>query len=251
MSRDNFDEEIASLYQQRKQHVVVPKVTFDNALFKEDAFKESKLNKTSSFQKYSLIKLFGLFTLASMTSFGIMAIINHFSALPKSTGTTNSVDHHIKLIALAPKLPEKIKVLPAKPLPPKPESNLPTTNKRLKPEVENTNKRVVPLVINTSFVSAISLPSLSKPKVVLEPTYKVMPKYSLKTNTMHKEGEIKLSYQIEVTGKIKNITIDSSTVSRDLQQSAKKALSQWQYNPNDLIDDVNHQVIFKFKKPEN
>jgi len=78
-----------------------------------------------------------------------------------------------------------------------------------------------------------------------------MPKYSLNANRIHKQGEIQLSYQIDAKGRIKNITIDSSTVSRDLQRSAKKALSQWQYNPSDLIDNVSHQVIFKFTQPES
>ena len=231
MSRDNFDEEIASLYQQRKQQVVAPKII---------------LAQESSQTKYAPLKLLTIFFAGSMASFGIMAIISHFATLPENLTIASTSPQPIKLIELVPNQLDEKKVLPAQTLPPRPESVPPIIQKTLQPELASRSDQLKPHIVTTGPVSVMTLPSLSEPLIVIEPIYKVLPQYSVNARKELKSGEIKLNYQIDSAGKIKNISIITSSVDRDLQRSAKKALSQWQYKPNELQLGINYQVIFKF-----
>ncbi|HCM47255.1 MAG TPA: hypothetical protein DIS98_07040 [Colwellia sp.] len=236
MSRDNFDEEITSLYQQRKQQVVAPKII---------------LAQESSNTKYSPLKLLTIFFAGSMASFGIMAIISHFSTLPENLTTAIASSQSTNLIELAPKQPDEIKALPVKVLPPIPENVSPISQKTLQPELANRSEQLKPHIVTTGPVSVMSLPSLSEPLIVIEPIYKVLPEYSITARQERESGKIKLNYNIDITGKVNNITIVSNSISRNLQRAAKKALSQWQYKPNEQLLGKDYQVIFKFTLSEN
>jgi len=236
MTGKDFDKEIAELYQQRKAKIVAP--TID-------------LQHRASSSKYSATKLLSLFLAGGIASFGVMAIISHLSNPSSERVTAKVIEHPLEFIELVPKQDDEEQALPTKPLPPQPQSKLPSTQKRLQAKVVKSDGQVLDnLVTLGSLVSVVSLPQLSEPKIVIEPSHKVLPKYSLSARQAKQTGEIVLSYQIDSTGGIKNIAIVYSSVTRELQRSARKALSQWKYTPNKQLTG-DHQVVFKFSLASN
>jgi len=236
MKGKDFDQEIVELYQQRKAQIVAPNID---------------LQQRASWSKYSPTRLLSLFLAGGIASFGVMAIISHLSSPSSELVTANVIDHPVELIGLAPKQDDEEQVLLAKSLPPKPKSKLPNNQQILQAKVvKNDDQELANLVMLSSLVSVVSLPQLSEPKIVIEPSHKVLPKYSLSARQAKQTGEIVLSYQIDSTGSIKNIAIVSSTVTRQLQRSAQKALAKWKYTPNEQLTG-NHQVVFKFSLASN
>ncbi len=236
MTGKDFEKEIAELYQQRKAQTVAPNID---------------LQQRPSSSKYSPTRLLSLFLVGGIASFGVMAIISHLSNPSNEQVIVKVIDHSIDLIELTPKQQNDEQVLPAKPLPPKPESKLPTTQQILQAStVKNEDQEPANLVTIDSLVSVVSLPQLSEPQIVIEPSHKVLPKYSLSARQAKQTGEIVLSYQIDSTGGIKNIAIVSSNVTKELQRSAKKALAKWKYTPNAQLNG-DHQVVFKFSLASN
>ncbi|GLX78271.1 hypothetical protein tinsulaeT_16110 [Thalassotalea insulae] len=230
MNNEPFDKELSALYQQRKSHIVAPNIT---------------LAESSNNKKYSLIKLLSIFTLGGVASFGIMAIMTHFAKSPEPQQPMLTSSHQVK-IAEAPPKPVDDEVIVIKPeLPPKPgtptiESEIaklaPAINSAQASNVEN---------IDLNAIQIVKLPHLKEPEFIIKPIYKVMPKFSNNALRAQQSGSIRLRYEIDRLGDVRNIEIINSNVSRALQRSAKKALAQWKYTPGENIKK-NYEIIFEF-----
>ncbi len=230
MSTDKFDNEITRLYQQRKQQFIAPQI---------------KLQHEPNNNKYSPFKLLVLLLSGGLASFGIMAVISHLST--NQTNTTAPVinQHTIEFIELTSnKVTEK--TLPAiKPLPPKPAVNTPVTPLILPAQVNTKKHDIIPKKLKVDLIQVVSVPELTEPKLVISPIYKILPEYSIDARTNKQTGEVKLSYQIDSSGRVNNVKIVASSVDRNLQRATKKALAQWLYKPNARLLQ-EHEIIFKF-----
>ncbi|KGJ97348.1 energy transducer TonB [Colwellia psychrerythraea] len=234
MSTDKFDNEIAQLYQQRKQQIVVPKM---------------KLQQEPSRHKYSPLNLLTLFLAGGMASFGIMAIVSHLS-----TSQIKAIDpainsQAIKFIELAPNKPTEKTLATSKPLPPLPIVTSPETPRIIPVQTKTNNHVIKPAKLAVALIQLVTVPQLNEPKLIIKPIYKVLPEYPLDARINNQTGEVKLSYQIDTTGKVSHINIISSSVEKGLQRSAKKALAKWQYKPNAQLLGP-HEIIFKFTAPK-
>jgi protein TonB len=236
MSSDKFDKELAALYQQRKASIIEPYVD---------------LQSDSRKGHYSPLKLISILIVAASASFGIMAIVGHFSELPSSEPKNHIITQVIELAELAEmRIPQSDKelVLPVKVLlPPKSDVTPPVTSTVLKPESTNRVAVTQLSMVGGLTINMHDLPPLTKPASLIEPTYKVLPKYS---NYETQEGTVVLSYQVNELGKTININVLDSNVNRGLQRSAKKALAKWQYNPDTLTTN-EFTIKFEFTKTEN
>lgn len=235
MTGSNFDKDITELYQQRKAKVIAPSIVFP---------------KDSLFTKYHPAKLLSLVVAGGLASFGVMAIISHLARPNNNVTTVTTLPQQVELIKIAPAKPDENPAVAVKPLPPKPYSKAPNIQQEIQTQVMTIDENPVPNSVNlNSLVSVVVLPELSQPEMAIEPTHKVLPEYSLSARQANQTGEITLSYHIDTTGNIENITIVATNVSRTLQRSAKKALAQWRYPPNKQLSG-QHQVVFKFALAE-
>lgn len=230
MSKDKFDNEIAQLYQQRKQQFVAPTI---------------KLQQEPNYHKYSPIKLLTLFLAGGMASFGIMAVISHLSTNQNKVITPVINRQVIELIEITPNKTSEQTLPKIKPLPPKPEVKPPITPSMLPTQVNAHNQSIKPAELTVNLMQVVIVPQLTEPKLINEAIYKVLPEYPVNTRTNKQSGEVKLSYQIDSLGRVINIKVVTSSVGRDLQRTSKKALSQWLYKPNVQLSG-DHEVIFKF-----
>ena len=241
MSRDNSDNDLSSLYQQRKSQLVVPKIDF------------TAKQKPA---KYSLLKLLCFGFLGGGMSFTIMAIISHLADAPKSKAQTREEKSTVTVLEVTKNMASTESLPVLLPLPPKPEKTniTPPKTSREEPTVDHQlNPSVSQSPIITVEVKAVSVPTLSKPKNQLNAIYKVLPEYpahSKITKITKITGQVTLRYQVNVDGSVNNITIISSNLGRDLQRLAKKALQQWRFEPG-LPHSITRQVMFKFAPVSN
>jgi hypothetical protein len=163
MRRDNSDNDLSSLYQQRKSQLVAPKIYF------------TAKQKPA---KYSLLKLLCFGFLGGGMSFTIMAIISHLADAPTSKTQTREEQSTVLEVTKNMASTESLPVL--LPLPPTPEkinTSHPKTS-REEPIVDHLiNPSASQSPIITVEVKAVSVPTLSKPKNQLNAIYKVLPEY--------------------------------------------------------------------------
>ena len=238
MSRDNSDNDLSSLYQQRKSQLVVPKIDF------------TAKQKPA---KYSLLKLLCFGFLGGGMSFTIMAIISHLADAPKSKAQTREEKSTVTVLEVTKNMASTESLPVLLPLPPKPEKTniTPPKTSREEPTVDHQlNPSVSQSPIITVEVKAVSVPTLSKPKNQLNAIYKVLPEYPAHSKITKITGQVTLRYQVNVDGSVNNITIISSNLGRDLQRLAKKALQQWRFEPG-LPHSITRQVMFKFAPVSN
>lgn len=235
MSSDNFDNEMTQLYQQRKSQLIAPQIKLDTHEQKRPVAK---------------LSFIGILTAAGLASFGIMAIISHFSTPVTQQKTITFQPQPIELAEQIPSTDDKKQVIVSKPLPPKPNS---TTPERLAPisSDKTTDKEVItPAPLPMAEVQITALPKLSKPDVKLMPIHKELPKYSYNSLRDKQYGEVQLKYHITEKGKVTNVSVINSTVNRELTQAAKKALAKWQYAPKQNFKE-SYEVIFEFSAEQN
>lgn len=230
MNDEQFDKELSTLYQQRKSQIVAPNIA---------------LASLSNRRKYSAVKLLSIFTMGGIVSFGIMAIITHLAKKPEEQQQMFTSQHQVKILEDIEKVVDE-KVIVIKPkLPPKPKTPVLSSDLELlvpvKQEVSTSSVEKVEL----NAVQIVKLPHFKEPVFLLKPIHKVMPKYSQKTSQEQESGAIRLRYEIDIKGRVNNIEVVSSDVSRELRRSAKKALAKWKYAPNDKIQG-HYEIIFEF-----
>lgn len=233
MKDELFDKELSELYQQRKQHLTPPNV---------DIAQPPK-NK-----RYSPLNLLSILTIAGFASFGIMALITHFALIPdKKTRMPNNTSYRINITDEdSIRIDDKQTPIAVKPkLPPKPIKNsinsevkllVPTKNNAQLNEIES---------MHINAVQIVKLPQLTEPELNIKPIFKIMPKFSNKALFNKSSGTVRLQYEIDNSGSVKNIEIVSSSVSPSLQRSAKKALAKWKYKPDENVQN-NYEIIFEF-----
>ena len=230
MKDEQFDKEITTLYQQRKAQIIAPKVT---------------LSEPSTKVKYSAFKVLSIFIFGGIASFGIMAIVSHLAKKPEKLQQTQYTKHQMEIVDIASKEKNDEIIVPKPELPTKPE----------KPVVQIKNELLVPLNskahannvdhFELNMVQVVNLPQLKEPKFFVKPVYKVMPKYTSNTLNGTQSAAVRLRYEIDESGNVKNIDVISNNASRELQRSAKKALAKWKYNPDDNVQR-NYEIIFEF-----
>jgi len=130
-------------------------------------------------------------------------------------------------------------------LPPKPQITESNKSSFIPVVKDNLGSKVPSLALSSPNMPAVTLQEISEPKFALTPIYQVMPKYSAKARHANKAGEIRLRYQINRLGEVNSIETISSKLDRSLQLSARKALAQWRYPPNEN-DKKKFEVIFEF-----
>lgn len=231
MTGDKFDKELAALYRERKAEIVEPYV-------------DLKIDNRKV--KYSPLRILSIFLVAGSVSFGIMAIVSHFATLPTSAPKP-VVTMHVTTLQKPSSIKSDKDTLPlATPLPPKPDVIKPIVQAIVKPNNDSVDAQVNISIKNEITVHMVALPQLIPPLSVIEPTFKVLPRYA---NSDAQEGQVELSYHVDNSGNVINIKVVDSNVNRALQRSAKKALSKWRYNAN--TPKVNEfKVRFKFTQAE-
>jgi protein TonB len=238
MSHDNFENDLSSLYKQRKSQFVAPKIHF------------TAKQKPA---KYSLLKLLCFGFLGGGMSFTIMAIISHLADAPTSKTQIRQEQPSVTVLEVTKNMASTESLPVLLPLPPKPEK----TN--ITPPKASREEPIVDHLINPSAsqspkitveVKAVSVPSLSKPNKQLNAIYKVLPEFPTHSKITKKTGQVTLRYQVNIDGSVNNIKIISSNLDRDLQRLAKKALQQWRFEPG-LPHSITRQVMFKFAPVSN
>jgi len=94
-------------------------------------------------------------------------------------------------------------------------------------------------------VTVSKTPTVKLPKLLLVPIYQEQPKYSNKAVRAKQSGTVKLAYNISPQGKVLNITTVESSQHRELNVSAKKALSKWRYRAG-TYNKERYEIVFDF-----
>lgn len=154
--------------------------------------------------------------------------------------------HQVNIEELTVNTKDEEVILPTPKLPSKPEKTIISNQTNLLSPLHESNHVMGVDNLDLNVVKIVNLPLLKDPKLTIEPIYKVMPIYSTKALKDNQSGDIRLRYNIDKLGNVNNIYIVSSTVGRELQRSAKKALAKWRYNPIDNVQR-DYEIIFEFK----
>ena len=230
MNDEQFDKELSELYQQRKAEIVAPKIN---------------LIEPTKRKNYSLAKLFSIFTVGGIASFGILAIITNLAKKPAGSNIVITPKHQVSLADQKARETDDTVMIEKVTLPPKPEppTLLPELDVLI-PEKNNARVNVIEnITLNTKQI--ISVPHLKDPEFLLKPVFKVMPKFPSKSLKEQESGFIRLRYEIDTSGKVINIEIIEREVSRELQRSAINALAKWRYQEA-TEQKINHEIIFEF-----
>jgi protein TonB len=232
MKHPSCDEEIASLYQQRKQQVIAPEIHLS-------ALQKSKKSR------YTLMQLLSILFLGGVASFSILAVISHFSkqanlqTAPKSPTKLSVVEYQEitpedKFIAVVipPLAPKQPYVVPAQ------SENEVALGANNRPET-----LIVSLPIDVVTVSVTA--DIKPPTLSLVPLYQEQPKYSVDAIRAQQSGTVKLAYSISPQGEVLNISTVESSVNRELNISARKALSKWRYRRG-IYSEEGYEIIFDF-----
>ncbi len=235
MSEYNFDKDISQLYQQRKNEIIAPNI-------------EVNIHSKPIKNRLSLSKALAILFAGCAASFGIFAIISHLAKTPQVITDNLIVNHAVELKEIPTAQVTKKGIVVKQTLPPKPIITEPKKTKVLPPQVLSVSNEFTELDFGSVHIQVVTIPKIKEPKLILNPTYKVMPKYSIKARKANETGAIRLRYEINIQGKVDNIEVIKSTLDRNLQKSAKKALAQWQYPPNEHYKS-SYEIIFEFNQP--
>ena len=181
MTDDDFDKEIKELYQQRKQQLDAPKITF---------------KQPTQSGKLSLFRWFSIFAIGGTASFGILAIVTYFATPPvKNPQSVNA----LSAIEVDTFIEEKVEppvIVVKPPLPAKPEVMVVKQTQIVALATQNKTELSKPTSFTVSDVQKVTLPQLREPILSILPIYKVMPKYSIKPDKKKQTGIVKLRYRI-------------------------------------------------------
>jgi TonB family protein len=234
MKHQDSDKEIASLYQQRKQQVVAPEISF------------APLQKNKK-PRYTIVQLLSILFFGGATSFGILAVISHFSTQPNIQPNLipQTKLRVVELDAEEIKPADKVIPIVIPPLIPKKPYVAPVHSKHESVlETKNIpNELTFALPVDVVIVSVT--PSIKQSELSLVPLYQEQPKYSNSAIRSQETGKVKLAYIISPQGKVSNITTVESTANRELNYSARKALSNWRYRAGEY-SEAGYEITFNF-----
>ncbi|XQW84945.1 TonB family protein [Thalassotalea piscium] len=230
MNDEQFDKELNHLYQARKAQLVPPAISF------EDGKKKTK---------FSIMKILSIATVGGLASFGIMALVIQLIEQPINKDVTTPSYRQVEIAELDVAPPAGITPLKRVELPPKPEVATLSVDKKLVKSLDSNISVDNVEKVEIDMIQTVTLPQVKAPKLSIQPIFKVMPSYPTKALLAKQSGSIKLSYEIDNQGEVKNINVVESDVSRALQRAAKKALAKWKYKAEDNVQR-NYQIVFEF-----
>jgi len=234
MKHQDSDKELAALYQQRKNQIAAPEIHF------------SSLQKNKR-PRYSVVQLLSILFFGGAASFGILAVISHFS-VQSTIPAYQTLDTKLSVVELdyeQVKPNDNVVAIVIPPLVPKKPYTAPAASKN-----ENV-LGVKSLPIDPTFSLPVDVVTVSKsptvklPKLLLVPIYQEQPKYSNKAVREKQSGTIKLAYNISPQGKVLNIITVESSQHRELNVSAKNALSKWRYRAG-TYNKERYEIVFNF-----
>lgn len=233
MSVDNFDNELSSLYQQRKKQTQAPKTV---------------VNTMRNIQvKRSPWHVVTLLLAGGVASFGIMAVVTHFAKPPTPDTRKQYQQHSVRIVELEAVIPQKQATILASPeLPPQPESLSPKYSKSSRIDQEVITHLKPELSVKKVLDNAIAVPTVTTQDLDIEPIHRVMPEYPKSVLYSRKSGTVKLQYRISNQGKVVDVTVLSQQGSRLLERSAKQALTQWRYPQGSGSGEIL-EIEFEFK----
>jgi len=234
MKHENSDREIASLYQQRKQQVEAPEIHF------------SALQKKKK-PLYTIVQLLSILFFGSVASFGILAVISHFSTQvpmpPKQVSPTQLNVVELEHEEITPV--DEVIAIVIPPLAPKKPYVAPTYSKNAQVHGMTDLPNALPFSLSVDVITVSINPKVKQPALSLVPIYQEQPKYSHKAIRAQQSGAVKLAYMISPQGNVSNITTVESNTSRELNFAAKKALSRWRYRAG-VYNEEGYEIIFDF-----
>tara|TARA_R110000737_G_scaffold92482_1_gene125393 strand:- start:8729 stop:9442 length:714 start_codon:yes stop_codon:yes gene_type:complete len=217
MSADKFDNELSSLYQQRKQKIQPP--VFAAAI----AAKPSKIQR-------SPWHILALLLTGGIASFAIMAVVTHFAKPPVHGNSAQYKQHSVRVVELTDiATPENVLPPVTPPLPPKPESLPPKYSENSSVSREGLTLTKAKLSVNKTLSHTVNVPTIKQASIAIVPIHRVMPEYPKSALYARKSGTVKLQYRISDEGKVIDITGLTQHGNRLLERSAKQALTQWRY----------------------
>lgn len=237
MKHDSSDQEIAQLYQQRKQSIKAPNIALNEA-------NSAVLDVNKQTKPSSLLKTLMVLILGSGASFGILAIISHLAVVPNSTEQINEQSSTFEIDEIIEPNVKKAPVIPIAPLPPKPLKK--EQSETFLIELDNA-QALVPTVdrFEGELATTVTLPDLALAETELTPEFKVMPQYPTMAIRDKRSGSIKLSYRITEQGRVVDIQVEETNVNQQLKHAAKHALKQWRYQENSQVIE-RQAVVFEF-----
>jgi protein TonB len=252
MSRENIDEILDDLYQQRKKGLTTPNIE------SKRLFKANKLNNDMDYypeksQKsiFKVTKFTTIISVTFVTSFSIFALINQLQHTDNKNINNNDITIHRDIELKTEKKPvpkkdvvEKI-TLPKTPV----KNDLPITS--MKPITSPPSSIEITPVIPQVVINFDSIiPKIAPTKLELVLIKKVLPQYPIKAKKERLSGVVKLSYWVNHDGEVDDIKIIATTNSHIFNKAAIKALKQWQYDVNSLKiapnDRLKHEIEFDF-----
>jgi len=213
MENNAFDQQLSTLYQQRKQQVIAPKINIEQL---------QQEKKRSNFYKLMMFLFFG-----SISSFAVMAIITHLAT--SSTGTPNKDNTSIEIETVSAAPVPKARVVTVKSQPLIPMQSLPQVPSSIV-QVEHNNKPS-DHEVNKEHLQLIPPPITIEADLPL-PIYKEMPNYPVHQLLEDKDGKVQFSYRIDDQGKVFDIKVESGIKYGEFTNKAKEALESWRYMPN-------------------
>jgi len=240
MSSPLIDKEISELYQQRKHQTTAPSVNID-------ALITPKVKVKSFSQKFVII-----LSVSSLASFSILALINQLRQpveINTNKGNIN-LTREIKLVSIKNDKSSSLAIIPTiEKIPPRPQA-------ANQPEGDKTSviTHVTPISGEENLIHQLENQNIEINTQISTDTLnfilvkKVQPKYPIKAQQMKLHGFVKLSYQIDSSGSIINITVNEST-NKLFTKSALKALNQWKYERHNKAEQnklLQHKIEFTF-----
>ena len=234
MKYEDSDKEIASLYQQRKQQIEAPEIHL------------SLLQKKKK-PLYTIVQLLVILFFGSAASFGILAVISHFSTQvpmpPKQVLPTKLSIVELDNEEVTPV--DEVIAIVIPPLVPKKPHVAPVYSKNAQVHGMTDLPNALPFALSVDVITVSINPKLTQPVLSLVPIYQEQPKYSNEAIRDRQSGTVKLAYIISSKGNVSNITTVESTANRELNSAAKKALSRWRYRSGEYSKE-GYEIIFDF-----
>ncbi|MBA6415786.1 TonB family protein [Colwellia sp. 6M3] len=236
MSTDNFDNELSRLYQQRKNQTQVTDITLD--LDKGIKLKRSPWHVVA------------IFLMGGAASFGIMAIVTHFSKPAVHGISEQYIQHTVRIVELGEVISQEQGLTIVNPeLPPQPSSLSPKNSQNRHVSLDEIVLLKPQLPVQKALKNSLKVPKINAQLIDIRPIHRVMPEYPKSALHARKFGTVKLQYRISNEGKAVDITSLNKQVDRVLERSAKKALTQWRY-PLESSSDQLREVEFEFNLPQ-
>lgn len=232
------DDLLKSLYQQRKNQVVAPKVNLSQI--------SNKPPVRDNVWGRLVIALVG----GSFASFGILAVISHLAELPEETKNQQPI---ITQQASEVEFQQDDESLLAQQAVEKLLQENSTELPKLTPVPKRTAMLVksyqlpLPKIDENDLVKHFNL-TIKQPEIKANITLQVMPEYPTKAVLDGRNGYVRLSYQVLPSGKVDTIKVLASDGHRDMQKSAIDALAKWHYKMNEQ-QRINSEIVFEFKLP--